>query len=136
MRKFPVRTLTVCVAAGAIFSSGATPLWAACSLERCPTPALSEGDATLEFSGASAGALVPGDAKEAADYIWRLRDPCVISDELDGACSAIDFRDCPQEPGRVIEFLRVERRAVVRPDGTSAEGSVPEGFQPGDPVGD
>jgi hypothetical protein len=35
----------------------------------------------------------------------------------------------------VIQFLVLERRPVVRPDGTVVDGSSAEGLQPGDPAG-
>jgi hypothetical protein len=60
----------------------------------------------------------------------------VIADEVEGACSSFDFRPCPQEPGRVIEYLVVQRRPVVGPDGTTVDGPAPAGFEAGDPVGD
>jgi hypothetical protein len=63
----------------------------------------------------------------------------MLADEAEGACSAFDFRDCPQEPGRVVGYYVIQRRVVVyaEPDGrlVVAEGSVPPGSNIGDPVG-
>jgi hypothetical protein len=59
----------------------------------------------------------------------------MLTDEAKGACSGVDFRDCPQEPGRVIAYYVVQRRPVVRPDGTSIIGEVPGGMQPGNLLG-
>ena len=45
----------------------------------------------------------------------------------------MDYRECPQEPGRIIQYLVVQQRPVVRPDGTAVidlVGNPP----PGTPV--
>jgi hypothetical protein len=136
MKRAAIRILLTWIGAIGLLLEGVVPAAAACALERCPTPNLQEGHATLEFSGTAVSSLVAGNAQDAVDFIWRLRHLCVIADETEGSCSPMDFQQCPQEQGRVIQFFVVQRRAIVRPDGTSAEGPVPAGFQPGDPVGD
>src|ERR671913_2130696 len=118
MMHVTIRLLLACIGAGALVVTNDAPADAACTLERCPTPGLGGGDATIELSGAGVGAIVAGSPAEAVDYIWRLRDLCVIADETEGACSPMDFQACPQEPGRIVRFLVVQRRAVVRSDGT------------------
>jgi hypothetical protein len=107
----------------------------------CPSTELDDGDVTAAFSGKAVTDLVSGGGDGAVDYVWRLRRLCVISDEANGACSAQDFRPCPQEPGRAIEYLVVQQRRVVRSDGTvapNADGApiqVPAGLQPGETIG-
>src|SRR3954447_8649127 len=82
----------------------------ACGFDDCPSPGLDNGAATVDYTGSAVAGLVGGSPAEAVDYVWRLRNSCVISDERDGACSRQDFRACPQEAGRVIEFLVIQRR--------------------------
>src|SRR3954454_21848712 len=105
---------------------------AECALLSCPTTDLDDGAANVLFSGAGVAQLGAGSPQAQADYSWRLRRLCVLSDEQTGRCSGKDFRACPVEVGRVIESLVVQRRPVVRPDLTSVDGPVPAGFQPGD----
>ena len=100
----------------------------------CPKVGLEDGAATLSLSAKQAGRFAPPGAA-VADYQWQLRSLCEIGDELDGACSPSDFRDCPQEPNRAIRFLVLERRPVVRPDGTVVDDAPADGLQPGDPAG-
>src|SRR4051812_9380311 len=79
---------------------------AACEFDfGCPAPELAGGAATVGYTGAAVGALVAGTPEEAARYQWRLRTLCEIHDEKFAACSASDFRPCPQMPGRIITFL-------------------------------
>ena len=77
MMRVAIRMLLACIGAGALVVANESPAAAACTLERCPTPGLEGGDATIEFSGAGVGAIVAGNPEEAVDYIWRLRDLCV-----------------------------------------------------------
>jgi hypothetical protein len=121
-------------AAGAMFVQ-VPPVLAECALLSCPTTNLDDGSADVMFSGRAVTSLVAGSPQGQADYAWRLRPLCVLSDEKTGTCSAQDFRPCPVEPGRVIEYLVVQRRAVVRDDLTSVGGPVPDGSQPGDLLG-
>ncbi len=118
-------------ALGLVVSAGSA---AACLYEECPTAGLSDGDATLGFSGSAVAGLV-AEGTGAADYAWRLRTPCMLADERAGACSPLDFQDCPEEEGRVIAYYVVQQRPVVRADGTAVTGSVPAGAQPGDELG-
>ncbi|WP_448638615.1 hypothetical protein [Geodermatophilus sp. URMC 63] len=90
---------------------------------------------TTEFSGGGVTEVVGARGAEVVDYLWRLRDPCVLSDERLGACSGIDFQACPVEPGRAVRYLTVQQRPVVRPDGTAVV-PVPAGFNPGDLLGE
>jgi hypothetical protein len=50
-------------------------------------------------------------------------------------CSPTDVRECPPVPERVIGYFVVERRAIVPSRGPAVE-PVPDGFLPGDPLGD
>jgi hypothetical protein len=117
-----------------------SPTAAACTFERCPATGLDGGAATVGWDGGpGVAALVAGDATRAVAYAWRLRTLCVLSDEANGDCSGVDFRQCPQEPGRVIGFFVIQRRPIVQatPEGDLmvAEGSVPPGAQVGQQVG-
>jgi hypothetical protein len=79
-------------------------------------------------------ALVGGNGASVVNYAWRLRTLCMLADEAEGACSPLDFRPCPQEPGRVIGYYVVQQRPVVRPDGTAVI-PVPPGAAPGNLIG-
>jgi len=122
----------VCATLAAMVSP--SPASAACRTLSCPTTDLGDGAANVAFTGAAVGELVGGVGEGAVDYAWRLARLCVISDERDGTCSAQDFRNCPQEVGRVIQYLVVQRRPVVRPDGTAVI-PVPGNRQPGELIG-
>ena len=116
------------------FISPAGPATACPYLQECVEPGLSNGSATIGLTTAQAGQFIGADTA-AADYEWRLRTLCEISDEAEGACSPSDFRPCPQDPGRVIRFLVLEQRPIVRTDGTVVDGSSADGLLPGDPAG-
>ena len=133
MRNQLLRLLGACVMALGTVLATASPA-SACGLSwDCNTEA-DNGAIEVEFSGGAVAGLVAADAAAAVDYAWRLRDPCVLSDEREGSCSGVDFQACPQEPGQVVRFLVVERRPVVGPDGTAVV-AVPVGSQPGDLLG-
>ncbi|WP_139173621.1 hypothetical protein [Geodermatophilus telluris] len=94
---------------------------------------------TTEYSGAAIGGLI-GDDGSGGDglgpfYVYRLRQPCVLVEERGDLCNALDFQACPADPGRVVRFLTVQQRAVVRANGSAAI-PVPGGAQPGDFLGD
>jgi hypothetical protein len=134
MSRTLLRLLLAATTVGAL-CFGASPA-AACEFDYgCPSTGLDNGAATVEHTGAEIGGLVAASPEEAVRYIWRLRSLCVIADEQAGACSASDFRACPREFGRVIEYLVVEQRLVAREGDTPADG-VPEGTSPGTPVGE
>jgi hypothetical protein len=109
----------------------------ACEYDRCPDTGLDDGAVEVgdAYSGDAVADLVGGKAQEAAAYAWRIVRLCVLAEERDGFCSPSDIRPCPQEPGKVIEFMVVMRRAVVQPDGTAVV-PVPDGAQPGDLLGE
>ena len=102
----------------------------------CPPKAEFDPSAVLVgLSQEMAGSLVAPDVV-IPDYGWRLRHPCTISDETRGACSAMDFRPCPEPPGRVIRYLVLEKQPLVRADGTVVDDIVPpSNAQPRDPAG-
>ncbi len=107
----------------------------ACGLDICPRTELADSAANVAYEGPGVAQLTPGPARTRVDYTWRLRHLCVIADERDGVCSPSDFRPCPEEPGRLIEYLVLQRRPVVRDDGTAVV-AVPDGALPGDLLGD
>src|SRR3954469_18641058 len=80
----------------------------------CPETELDDGGAVVHLTTEQAGKFAGGDIA-VADYQWQLRSLCEISNEIDGTCSPSDFRPCPEELGRVFEFLVLEQRVVVRP---------------------
>ncbi|MGY1884199.1 hypothetical protein ACI799_02690 [Blastococcus sp. SYSU DS0753] len=124
--------LGAALAALLIMSPG--PAAFACGYDRCPETHLGGGAVGLGYDGAGVTQLAARTPDEAVDYVWRLRHLCALADEREGACSSMDFRQCPQEPGRVIQYLVVQQRPVVRPDGTAVIDVV-EGLAPGTPVG-
>jgi len=133
MKQAAIRVLVAILGTVATGLLTAAPVMA-CEFDDCPSPGLEDGATTVEYSGTDVASLVAGTPAEAADYVWRLRDLCVLSDEREGACSSQDFRPCPQVPDRAIEYLAVQQRPVVRPDGTAVI-DVPPGFGPGDLLG-
>jgi hypothetical protein len=133
MKRVVIRVLAVVFCTAGLVMLGTAPVQA-CGFDDCPSLGLEGGAATVDYSGAAVAGLVAGSPTEAVDYVWRLRHSCVLADEREGACSGQDFRVCPQQPGRVIEYLVIQRRPVVRPDG-SAVVSLPEPLPPGTLVG-
>jgi hypothetical protein len=105
-----------------------------CGFDICPDVGLEDGSADVRYSGAAVGRLVAPNDEERVDYVWRLASLCVISGEAVDECSPSDFRRCPERIGRVIEYLVVQRRPVVRSDGTAVV-PVPAGLKPGDLLG-
>lgn len=130
MTRAATRLLLACFGALTFVLAGSGPAWA-CEFITCGSTTAGEGAIAVEYAGTAVAGVVGASESDAVDYVWRLRRLCELSDERAGACSPMDFRDCPQEPGRVIEYLVVEQRPVVRPDGTAVI-PVPAGFQPGD----
>jgi hypothetical protein len=114
--------------------AGPYPNAFACTLSRCPEAGFEPGAVTTEYSGDAVGQIAGADAAGVVDYAWRLMFPCALVEEGGGVCNALDFQDCPAEPGRVVEYLTVQQRPVVRPDGTAVT-AVPPGAQPGDLLG-
>src|SRR3954462_8353981 len=85
-----------------------SPASAECGFDRCPTTGLEDGDAIVDWGeGPAVGQLFSGGEARQAQYVWRLRTLCMLSDEAQGSCSGADFRNCPQEPGRVIGYYVV-----------------------------
>jgi hypothetical protein len=58
----------------------------------------------------------------------------MLADEAEGSCSGLNFQACPEVPGRVTSYLVVQRRPVVRPDGTAVI-PAPSGSEPGTLLG-
>ena len=88
----------------------------------------------VELSSEHAMSIAEAPATDVADYVYRLRHQCVVASESTGNCSPATMRTCPQELGRVIDYFFIERRPVVRPDGTAVV-DVPQDRQPGDLIG-
>jgi hypothetical protein len=106
----------------------------------CLEAGLGGGAASISMTLDQAGRVLVG-RPQIPDYQWRFRHLCVIHDEAAGACSPSDFRQCPEESGRVIRYLVLEQQPLVRVDLTAApsadgrETLVGPGLRPGDPVG-
>jgi hypothetical protein len=137
------RALFVVVASmGALI--GAQSAVAACEFEtKCPVE-LGDHAVSVSIEGVGVPAVVGAQGPEVDNYAWRLFDRCVSAAETTGYCSPTDVRECPPaELGRVVGFFVVERRPVVRSDEMFANPNAPpeflpapDGFAPGDPVGD
>ncbi|MCA0146739.1 hypothetical protein [Blastococcus sp. LR1] len=127
--------LSVLLGLAGLIVVAAPPAHAACEYAFCPDTELSDGEVGIHGRDARVGALVGAPAEEQATFAWRLRTPCMLSDEATGACSAVDFRECPQVPGRVIAFYIVQRRPLVQLDGSAVGVDVPQGARPGDLAG-
>jgi hypothetical protein len=130
-----VRCLALAASIAALLILGSHPATAAdCSFDDCPEVGLDGGAANTLLSGQEAASIVGASPAEAADYIYRTRPQCVVAADATGNCSPATIRTCPQQPGRVIDYYFVERRAVIRPDGTAVI-PVPPGRQPGAQIG-
>lgn len=110
---------------------GAGQASAECAYAKCPETELDDGAVTTEYSGGRVAEVAGASGAAAVDFVWRLMRPCGVVEEGGGVCNALDFQDCPAEPGQVVRYLAVQQRPVVRPDG-SAVVEVPAGFGPGD----
>jgi hypothetical protein len=123
------RSALVAVAAALFVVIPAGSASADCPLfvDPCPETGLQPGAAVVTLTGDSAVQFV-GRQVVIPDYEWRLTSLCVRSDAANGACSSFDFRPCPPQPGRVIQYYVLEQRPIVRPDGTAADDAN------GDPV--
>jgi hypothetical protein len=108
----------------------------ACLGLACEEPEVGIGDSSLEASfvwQTPAGAwFASNQAPVAHPYTYALTRPCIADDRDTGTCRPSDFIECPVPPGRVVEDLILERRRLVLPDGTAADGYTPA---PGTPSG-
>jgi hypothetical protein len=104
-----------------------------------------DGSVVVRYEGAGVPGVVGVQGSEAIEYVWRLYDRCLSAAETTGYCSPTDVRECPPaEPGRVVGFFVVERRAVVLGDYTAWQNGpngpvrvqVEGGYEPGDFYGD
>jgi hypothetical protein len=127
-----VVTLT---AAAALMCAAAPAIAGDCGAVICPHGDVTNGAVDIYGNDARVGGIAGAPAEDLPRYVWRLRTLCMLSDEATGACSSIDFRDCPQQPGRVIGFFVIQRRPIVQPDGTAEGADVPRTANPGDEVG-
>ncbi len=130
--KFIARLLLIPVLIGLSFLAGGSAR--ACQLDDCGGTATRDSAIDAWYSSANVGSVVGGSAEGIVDYVWRLMRPCGVVEEGGGVCNALDFQDCPAEPGQVVRYLTVQQRPVVRPDGTAVV-PVPPGALPGDPIG-
>ena len=133
------------VAALVLFMALSSPGSAdACVLVTDCSTGTDNGAVTVAYEGGGVPAVVGATDAEAADLTWRLLDRCLAAAETTDYCSPTDVRACPTaEPGRIISYLVVQNRPVVRSDGTyladpanPAGDPAPDGLQAGDPVGD
>jgi hypothetical protein len=106
----------------------------ACNFFDCEDTGVSDSHVNVRYDSAAVGGVVGASAAEIVDFVWRLIRPCGLVEEGGGVCNALDFQDCPAEPGQVVRYLTVQQRAVVRPDGTAVV-PVPPGAVPGDAIG-
>jgi hypothetical protein len=128
-----IRALLTAMLVGLLLVTTDRPV-RACGFLDCGDAEVGDAHVDIEYVSAAVGQVVGAGPAEIVDYLWRLRDPCVLSDELNGDCSPVDFQACPAEPGQVVRYLTVQQRPVVRPDGTAVI-AVPPGALPGDPIG-
>jgi len=135
MRAVVLRFCATAIVVTGLLMFGAESAVADCGLRRCPTASLEHGSATLELTGEQSAQVVGAGSVEVIDYAYRLRPQCVVAAEVTGNCSPASVRTCPQELGRVIEYFFVERRPVVRADGTAVV-PVLTGQLPGDLIDD
>jgi hypothetical protein len=113
-----------------------SPQSLACSFDDCADPKLGGGAVTVEYEGAGVPAVVGVSGPEVGQYAYRMLDRCLAAVSTRNYCSPTDVRTCPPaEPGQVVGYFVVERRPIVPSEGPAAE-PVPDGFQPGDPIGD
>ncbi|SFO42850.1 hypothetical protein SAMN05660359_03398 [Geodermatophilus obscurus] len=106
----------------------------ACQLDDCGGTAARDSAIDAWYSSANVGSVVGASGAGTVDYVWRLMRPCALVEEGGGVCNALDFENCPAEPGQVVRYLTVQQRPIVRPDGTAVV-PVPPGALPGDPIG-
>jgi hypothetical protein len=112
----------------AVIPAGACP-----RIEGCVD--LDNGAATVGYEGSGVPDVVGISGPEYGQYAWRLLDRCIAAAQTTNYCSPNDVRECPDEPGRVVGYFVVERRPIVPSEGPAAV-PVPDGFQPGDAIGD
>lgn len=136
MKRIATRSVLIAaIALGLVMgSSGSAD---ACSFDAdCASVGIGAGIVTVTYSGTRVGDVAARSPAEVVNYEWRLLPPCILAAELGdspGLCAAT-AAPCPPEPGRVIQYLIVQRRPVVRLDGTAVV-PVAAGLAPGSPVG-
>ncbi|TFV74425.1 hypothetical protein E4P39_13135 [Blastococcus sp. CT_GayMR19] len=108
---------------------------AACGYDTECRVELEDSAATVGFEGAGVSEVVGVGGPEYFQYAYRLLDPCLAAAETRGYCSPTDVRECPEQPDRVMGYFVVDRRPIVPSQGPAVE-PVPNGFGPGDPIGD
>jgi len=134
MKSRVLRGLALMSLALGIAVGGATPAEACLFQGACPD--VGDGAVTVSFEGAAVAEVAGVSGLEAGQYAWRLFDRCLAAAETTGYCSPTDVRQCPPpEPGRVVGYFVVERRPIVPSEGPAVE-PVPDGFEPGAPIGD
>src|SRR4051794_10777272 len=111
MKRFIARLALMVFASTGLVALQPATAFACPVLQHCPDVNLDGGASNVSLDGEIARSLA-GPGVTVADYRWRLRNLCVIHDEIAEACSASDFRPCPVEPGRVIQFFVLERQPL------------------------
>jgi hypothetical protein len=142
MRRSLVPLLLVCGLTTSAVLLAVDSAKACVSVKGCSTET-TNGAVTVTYEGAEVAEVVGASSTGVADYAWRLLDRCLAAAEATDYCSPTDVRQCPEEPDRVVRYLVVQNRPVVRPDATyladadePAGVAAPAGLQPGASVGD
>src|SRR3712207_5337476 len=127
------------VTIGLLFSLQLQTAYAACDTYVCDGPNVSTGTEVLNVAfvtSTNGGWAASNTAPLAHPYTYRLIDPCILNDAAVGSCNRQDFRECPAPLDRVTDFLEIQQRRLVLPNGTTADGfEVTPGTAPGTPVG-
>src|SRR3954454_16491852 len=99
-----------------------------------PPPDVSTGDGALTasyFEVRGGSGYASNNATGVAEYHWRLRTQCGITDPVIGACNP-GGAVCQQAPDRVITYYIVQSQRLARVDGAAIDGQAPP---PGTPPG-
>jgi len=98
-----------------------------------PNASVSDGAVSVSYDSINPALVGGSGGGDLASYEYRLRSLCVLHDEAAGGCSGSDFRPCEEPPGRVVRYLVLQQRPIVRADGTLADGTASP-LAPGTPV--
>ena len=92
------------------------------------------GALDVSYESIDPGVIGGSGGGDIASFEYRLRTPCFLNDESTEACNRADFQACEQPPDRVVRYLVLQQRMIVRPDGTLADGTT-SALPPGSPFG-
>jgi len=101
-----------------------------------PEPGISptEGAINVSYESIDPGLIRGSGGGDISSHEYRLRTPCFLNDESTEACNRADFVACDQPPDRVVRYLVLQQRTIVRSDGTLADGTT-SALPPGTPIG-